>query len=144
GCARSYLCSDVFVFEVPYQRIDSAEFEVSPVDQPDPFGFVFDDGNLAVLHRIAEGQGTADPETLPLRGGDLVPDPFGGDFPFELGKGQQHIERQSAHGGRGIELLGDRDKRYPLGIEQFDQFGEVRQRPRQTVDFVDDDDINLP
>jgi hypothetical protein len=45
-----------------------------------------------------------------------------------LGKGQEHIERQPAHGGRGIELLGDRDKRYALGIEQFDQFGEVRQR----------------
>ena len=43
-----------------------AEFEVSPVDQPDPFGFVFDDGNLAVIHRIAEGQGTADPQTLPF------------------------------------------------------------------------------
>src|SRR5258707_895095 len=66
GCAQSYLCSEVVVSEVPYQRIDSAEFEVSPVDQPDPFGFVFDDGNLAVLHLIAEGQGTADPETLPL------------------------------------------------------------------------------
>src|SRR6266481_3537736 len=39
--------------------IDPAEFEVSPVDQPDPFGFVFDDGNLAILHLIAEGQGTA-------------------------------------------------------------------------------------
>src|SRR5260370_23228259 len=66
GCAQSCLCSDVFLFEVPHQRIDSAEFEVSPVGQPDPLGFVFDDGNLAILHLIAEGQGTADPETLPL------------------------------------------------------------------------------
>src|SRR5258708_5704258 len=29
GYAQSYLCSDVFVFEVSRQRIDSAEFEVS-------------------------------------------------------------------------------------------------------------------
>jgi hypothetical protein len=36
GCAQSYFRSDVFVFEVSRQRIDSAEFEVSPVDQPDP------------------------------------------------------------------------------------------------------------
>src|ERR1700730_14930704 len=64
GCAQSYLCSSVFISEVSHQRIDSAEFEVSPVDQPDPFGFDFEDGNLAVLHLIAEGQGTADPETL--------------------------------------------------------------------------------
>src|ERR1700686_168567 len=64
GGAQSYLCSDVFISEVSHQRIDSAEFEVSPVDQPDPFGFVFDNSNLAVLHLIAEGQGTADPEAL--------------------------------------------------------------------------------
>jgi hypothetical protein len=55
-----------FISEVSHQRVDPAEFEVAPVDQPDPFGFVFDDGNLAVLHLIAEGEGTADPETLPL------------------------------------------------------------------------------
>jgi hypothetical protein len=66
SCAQSGLGSDIFVFEVPHQRIDSAEFKVSPVDQPDPFGFVFDNSNLAVLHLIAEGEGTADPETLSL------------------------------------------------------------------------------
>src|SRR5258708_33637550 len=64
GCAHSLLRSDVFISEVSHQRIAPAESEVSPVDQPDPFGFVFDDGNLAVLHLIPEGQGTADPETL--------------------------------------------------------------------------------
>jgi len=42
-------------------------------------------------------------------------------------KGQEHVEGQPAHGGRGIELLSDRDKRYAMGIEQFDQFGEVGQ-----------------
>ena len=47
------------------------------------------------------------------------------------------------HRGGGIELLGDRDERHPMGIEQFDQLGEVRQRPCQTVDLVDDDDVNL-
>jgi hypothetical protein len=29
-----------------------------------------------------------------------------------------------------------------VGIEQFDQFGEVRQGPRQTIDLVDDDDVD--
>ena len=28
-------------------------------------------------------------------------------------------------------------------IEQFDQLGEVGQRSRQPVDFVDDDDVDL-
>ena len=66
GYAQSYLGSDVFVFEVSHQRIDPAEFEVSPVDQPDPFGLVLDEGDLVIFHMIAEGQGTTDPETLPL------------------------------------------------------------------------------
>src|SRR5258705_4381573 len=30
-----------------------------------------------------------------------------------------------------------------MGIKQLDQFGEVRQRPRQTVDLVDHDDVDL-
>src|SRR5258708_14359400 len=58
-------------------------------------------------------------------------------------KDRSTLSVSRAHGGRGIELLGDRDKRYALGIEQFDQFGEVSQRPRQTVDLIDDDDIKL-
>ena len=31
-----------------------------------------------------------------------------------------------------------------MRIEQFDQLGEVGQRPRQTVDLVDDDDVENP
>ena len=30
-----------------------------------------------------------------------------------------------------------------MGIEQLDQLGKIRQRPRQAVDLVDDDDVNL-
>ena len=59
---------------------------------------------------IAEGQGASDPKALPLRCRDLVPDPLGGDLPFELGKGQKHVEGQPAHRGRGVELLGHRDE----------------------------------
>ena len=130
--------------EVPHQRIDAAEFEVTPEDQPDPFGLVLDDGDLAVLHLVAKGQGTADPKSLALGGGDLVADALGGDLPLELGKGQQHVERQPAHRCRGVELLGDRDKRDAMGIEQLDQLGEVGQRSREAIDLVDDDDVDLP
>jgi hypothetical protein len=48
------------------------------------------------------------------------------------------IERQPAHRGRGVELLGDRDKGHTMGIEELDQLGEVGKRPRQPVHFVDD------
>jgi hypothetical protein len=47
---------------------------------------------------------------------------------------------QSPHRGRGIELLGDRDEGHAMAIEQFDQFGEVRQRAAQS----DWDQIDKP
>jgi hypothetical protein len=30
-----------------------------------------------------------------------------------------------------------------MGIEQFDQLGKVGQRSRQTIDLIDDNDIDL-
>jgi hypothetical protein len=79
-------------------------------NQPDPFGLVLNDGNLVVLHVIAEGEGTADPQALSFRGSNFVADALGSYLPFELGEGQKHVERQPAHRSRGIELLGDRDE----------------------------------
>ena len=93
---------------------------------------------------IAKGEGTADPQALSLRGGNFVADALGSDFPLELGKGQKHVERQPAHRSRRVELLGDRDERHAMCIEQFDQFGKVGQRSRQAIDLVDDNYVNLP
>src|SRR5258708_36400384 len=70
---------DVAFLEVPYQFIDAAEFQVSPEDQSDQFSLFFDDGDLALLHFIAKGQGASDPRALSLRCRDLVADPIGGD-----------------------------------------------------------------
>src|SRR5262245_30700939 len=80
--------------KISNQGIHAAEFEIAPVDQSDLFGLTLHDGNLAVIHVVAEGEGTADPEALALGGCDLVPDPLRGDLAFELRKRQQHIERQ--------------------------------------------------
>ena len=101
------------------------------------------DGDLSVLGVVAERGHAADPKPLALGGGDLVPDPLGGDLALELGKGQQHIERQPPHRGGGVELLGDRDERHAVPVEQLDELGEVGQRAGQPVDLVDDDDIDL-
>jgi hypothetical protein len=40
---------------------------------------LFNNGDLAVRHVVAEGEGTANPESLALGRCDLVPDPLGGD-----------------------------------------------------------------
>ena len=51
-----------------------------------------------------------------------------------MGKRQQHIQRQSAHGRGGVELLGDRYERHVVLVEQLDELGEVRQRAGQAVE----------
>ena len=70
---------------------------------------------------------TVPPHALLLRCGDLVADALGGDLPLELGKGQKNIQRQPAHRGRGVELLGNGDEGDPGLIEHLDDPGEVGQ-----------------
>ena len=77
----------------------------------------------------------AHPDTLLLRGCDLVPDAFCGDLPLELGERQQDIQDKPSHGRGRVELLGDGDKRHLVSVEQFDHAGEVHQRPCKPVDL---------
>ena len=51
------------------------------------------------------------------QGGTILSDALGGDFPFELGKRQEHVQGQPAHRGRRVELLSDRHKRHIVGVE---------------------------
>ena len=102
-----------------------------------------DDDQLSLAHRVAERRHAAHPHPLSLRGGDLVADPFPGDFALELREGQQHIEGQPSHRGGGVELLRDRDERHALGVEDLDDLGEIGQRSGQPVDLVDDHGIDL-
>jgi hypothetical protein len=102
----------------------------------DPFGFFRDDSHLAIFHGVAKREAASDPDALLLGGCNLVPDALRSNFPFELSKGQENVEGQASHGRRGIELLGDRDKRDAMSIEQLDQFGEVGERTGQAVDLV--------
>ena len=100
------------------------------------------DEELAVLGPVAERHDAAHPHALLLRGRDLVADALGRDLPLELGEGQQHVQRQPAHRGGGVELLGHRDERDAVLVEDLDDLGEVGQRPGQPVDLVDDHDID--
>ncbi len=53
------------------------------------------------------------------------------------------IERQPPHGGRRIELLRHRHEGRIMGVEDVDDLGEIGKRPRQPIDFIDNDDLNL-
>jgi hypothetical protein len=50
----------------------------------------------AINHVVSERNQTTHPHSLPLGGGDLVADPFGGYLTFELREGQQDVKRQAS------------------------------------------------
>ena len=56
--------ADVFGSEVPDKFVDAGDLEISAEDHPDPFGFLLDDAELAVLQVVAKGQGTTHPKPL--------------------------------------------------------------------------------
>ena len=62
------------------------------------------------------------------------------DFALELGERQKHVQRQPAHAGRGVELLGDRDEGDAAAVKDLDELGKIGERARQPVDLVDNDD----
>src|SRR6516164_1357281 len=53
---RSHLGAGVFGSEVADKLVDATYLQISPEDQPHPFGFFLDDFKLAVLQLIAKGQ----------------------------------------------------------------------------------------
>lgn len=73
-----------------------------------------------------------------------VPDPLGRHLALELGEGQEHVQRQPSHAGRGVEALRHRDKGGLCSIQPLDDLGEVCQRPGHAIDLVDHDLAHQP
>src|SRR5215218_4953992 len=86
---------------------------------------------------LAEWDDAADPNAPALGCGKLVADALACDLALELGEGQQHVEGEPPHAGRGVEGLGHRDERDLVGIEDLDELGEVGERAGEPVDLVD-------
>src|SRR6266540_4935244 len=117
GGQRAGLGLDAAPAQIGKQQIEAAQREITAEDITYGAGFLLHDGDAAILGMVAERHDASDPESLALGGADLVPDPLGGDLALELGKRQQDIQGQSAHGGCRIELLSDRDERHLMGVE---------------------------
>ena len=126
-----------------HQLHDRSELRITAEYMLHQFRFALIDHELALPGVIAKGRGAAHPQALLLGGGDLVADALTRDLALELGEGQQHVQHEATHRGRGVELLGDRDEGHAMRVEQLDQLGEVGERAGQAVDLVDDHDLDL-
>ena len=101
-------------------------------------------GARVILRRlVAKRHSAPHPHALGLGGRNLVADALARHLALELGEGQQHVQCQAAHAGRGVEGLGDADEADPAAIEDLDHACEVGQGPGQAVNLVDDDDVDL-
>ena len=133
---------DVISPQPVQQRRNRPLLQIQLEDRSDGFCVAVDD-QPAVDDVVAHGWVTTHPHALPLGGRDLVADALAGDLALELSEGQEHVEHQPAHRGRGVELLGDRDERDPVLVEGFGELCEVGEGAGEPVDLVDDDDIDL-
>ena len=57
---------------------------------------------------------------------------------------QEHVERQSAHAGGGVELLGHRDEGGAVGVHHLHDLGEAGQRSGEPVHLVDHHQVHPP
>src|SRR5882762_2225040 len=101
-------------------------------------GFGFNQCQLTVVHLVTERDQTTHPHAFALGGRNLVADALAGYLAFELCEREQHVERQTSHRNRGVELLCNRDEGNLVSIEDLDHSGEVREGPRQPIYLVDD------
>src|SRR5690606_14375332 len=125
--------------------MDGFELQISLKDPADNAGLcvIYPQASGASLRQIiAKWRAAAHPHALLFGRGNLVTDPLSGNLAFELGKGEQHIERQPSHAGGGIEGLRDAHKTDVMLLEQLDHTGKIRERAGQAIDLVDNHDID--
>src|SRR3954469_603155 len=85
---------DAALPQLALQRRERSELKVTLEDQPHRRGLIVPDHELALPHLISERHDAADPDALAFGGRDLVADALARDLALELGKGQQHVERE--------------------------------------------------
>src|SRR5215203_3066057 len=128
--------------EPTLEGADGAELEIAGKQAPDQDRMVLDDVQGPVLDPVAERHYATHPDALLLRCSNLVPDALARDLAFELSEGQQHVEGEPPHAGRGVEGLGHRDERDAVLIEELDQLSEVGERSGKAIHLVDDDHVD--
>src|ERR1035437_1045360 len=102
---------------------DTAKLQIHPIDLADALRLRRINDELAVIDLISHRNDAAHPHSLTIRSSDLVPDALACDLALELSKREQHVECQPAHGGAGVELLGDGDEADTLFVELLDEQG---------------------
>ncbi len=142
GRQRPDTGSNVPTPQFPLQRANGSQFKIEIEDQAHDRRLLLVHMEFALAEPIAEGHNPAHPQSLLLRRCDLVANALARDLALELGERQQHVEGQAAHTGRGVERLRHRDEGDAMRVECLHQLGEIRERARQPINLIDDDNVD--
>jgi hypothetical protein len=126
--------------DLPDHRKQGLVVEVEFEDGPDAVGFVPVDHETpaARIDVVAQHRVAANPLAFAPGRPHLVARSFGDDLAFELGKGQQDIQRQPAERIGGVELLRYGNEADVVLFEDLDDASEVDQRPAQPIHLIYD------
>ena len=125
---------------------EGGRFQVAGKDFLDELGLLRNHIKLPLLtldwKPVAKGRLSRNPHAFLSRSGQLVADSLPGDVPLELREGEEHVEGESPHGVRGVELLGHRNERDPVPLEPLHHLSEVSERTGEAIDLIHDHDIH--
>ena len=99
---------------------------------------------LAMIADIAIGNDAAAENALRLGGEDLVLHTIGGHLALKLSERDKHRLGDTTDRRRSVELLGDGDETDLVLLEDLLKMNEADNRADQTVELVDDHDVDLP
>jgi hypothetical protein len=91
------LADDAGCIEMLLKQAHRTQFLIAPEGIADGLSLGLVDDQLAVLQVVAERWLAAHPHPFLLGGSDLVANALASDLPLELGKGQQHVQRETTH-----------------------------------------------
>lgn len=137
------LLRDSGLVEFPADELRGLRLPVSPEDAPHGLGLFGDDHQAAVGDPVAEGDASAHPHSLLLRGRELVADALGDDLALVLREGDENVDHHAPGAGGRVDVLGDGAERDAALVELARQLRKVGDGARQAVQLVDHHHVDL-
>src|SRR4051794_21440383 len=109
--------------QIGHERREAANLKIATENDPHPLGLFFVDPDLAVLNIVAERHHPADQSPLRLEAEILSR--MRSEVTSRSNWANESRILSVAHGGGGIELLGDGYERNLMLVEQLDKLGKV-------------------
>src|SRR5712692_8849628 len=119
------------------RRNQCAMAKIDPKDLPHLLGLCLIDHQTCLTRVcvVAEHRISTNPLAFAPGRGLLVARALADDFALELGKRQQHVERETSHRAAAVELLRHRNEADPSLVEHLHNTSEVQKRTAEPVDL---------